>query len=324
MSEHDSHADRLGSLTPEERLRIFDEERRRIEREAADAAPQSSVPGPSAPTGEHPRVRRFLTGTLGASITAVALVIIGGGIVFSLSEGGETRRTSTAATTPTVRGLIDTTPATPTEPVPPPEPERTVGDIQLTAMQENNTTFTVKTDFVEDARPITLRVEGKEYPVEKRDGTSYVFSNVTVPIIGTNSAKLVLGTGEGLPPSVTLPFLIKREVTTLDEWRKYAENIDYKRLAKGADKYAGKLVKGQGKIYQITEDSGMTTGGINVTPKGYGYWDDNVRFTMVGTTDFVQDDTVRFYGHVVGDYTYETTAGWNLTVPAIIVDEMER
>lgn len=324
MSEHDSHADRLGSLTPEERLRIFDEERRRIGREAADAVPLSSVPSPTSPTGEHPRVRRFLTSTFGASIAAVALVVIGGGIVFSLSEGGEDRRPSTAATTPTVGGLIDTTPATPIEPASPPEPVRTVEDVQLTAMQENNTTFAVKTDFVEDVRTITLRVEGKEYTLEKRDGTSYVFSNVTVPIIGMNSAKLVLGSGEGLPPSVTLPFLIKREVTTLDEWRKYAENIDYKRLAKGADKYAGKLVKGRGKIYQITESGGKTTGGINVTPKGYGFWDDNVRFTMDGTTDFLQDDTVRFYGNVAGDYTYETTAGWYLTVPAIIIEEMER
>ena len=326
MSELDSHPDRLGSLTPEERLRIFDEERRRIEREAADAAPLSSVPGGNAPTGEQRRLRRFFASTSGASVTVVALVVIGGGIVFGLSEGGEDRRTNVTSTqtTPTVEGLIDTTPATPTDPVPPPEPSRTVADVELTAMQEDNSILTVSTDFAEDVRPITLRVEGKEYALEKRDGTSYVFRNVHVPKIGTNAAKLVLGIAQGSSSREEMPFEVWRRMNTIDEWRKYAEPIDYKRLEKGADKYVGTLVKGRGKIYQITEDGGMTTGGINVTPKGYGYWDDNVRFKMLKTTDFVTDDVVSFYGYIVGDYSYETTAGWNVTVPLVAVMMMER
>jgi hypothetical protein len=205
-------------------------------------------------------------------------------------------------------------------------PELQVSNIALTAMQEHNDTFTVTANVESDGPGVVLRVEGREYPLHSRDGTAYSFGNVVVPKIGANNAKLIVGSDDASPN--TAAFTITREMRPIDEYRKYAEPLNYKQLEKNADKYAGKIVKGRGKIYQIDEtaEGGMTynSGGVYVTNKGYGFWDDNVRFGMVGETDFVSDDIVAFYGEVVGNYSYETQAGWNMTVPMIKVAFMEK
>lgn len=40
-------------------------------------------------------------------------------------------------------------------------------------------------------------------------------------------------------------------------------------------------------------------------------------------TDFVEDDHITVYGEIYGDYSYESQAGWTITVPAIIADFIE-
>ena len=214
-------------------------------------------------------------------------------------------------------------PASPA-PVAAPAPTPTVSELRLTAMQEDNDILTVETNVAEDRPGTELRVEGVAYPLDRREGTSYLFRNVRVPKIGENNAKLELPTGPGLPARILMEFKIHREMRTIDEYRKYAAPLDYKQVMKNPDRFAGTIVKGRGKIYQITESGWTTEGGLNVRNVGYGYWDDNVRFTMTKLTDFVQDDVVSFYGTIDGSYTYETTAGWNLTVPMVKVAFMER
>lgn len=205
-------------------------------------------------------------------------------------------------------------------------PARTYNVVEprLSAMQEDNEVFTLETDFAEDRPGTELRVEGVSYPLDRREGTSYVFRNVRVPKLGENNAKIELPTGRDLPPRVYVEFKIHREMRTADEYRKYASPLDYKLVMKNPDRFAGTFVKGRGKIYQITESGWATDGGLNVRNLGYGYWDDNMRFTMSKLTDFVQDDVVSFYGKITGSHTYETTAGWNLTVPMIEIEFMER
>jgi len=185
-------------------------------------------------------------------------------------------------------------------------------------MQENNDTLPVETNFQEDG-PVVLRVEGQRYELADRNGTTYTFRNVTVPKLGVNNAKLVIENGD-----TSVPFQITRTIQTLDEWRKYAETFDYKRVNKNPDRYAGTFVKGRAKIYQIQEDGDTTEGGLDVTNNGYGYWDDNVRFTLPKVTDFVEGDVVSFYGTIEGSYSYESVAGWNITVPMVKLSYLER
>lgn len=210
-----------------------------------------------------------------------------------------------------------------------PPKEYHVTEPQLTAMQEDNDIFVVQADFAEDRPNTELRVEGVAYPLMIRHGTQYVFSHVKVPKLGDNNAKIELPTGPGLPAHILVPFTIHREITTIDDYRKYATAFDYKQVNKNPDAHKDEYVKGRAHIYQIKEDTledgtPYTNGGFDVTNYGYGRWDDNVRFVKKGTTDIVEGDVVSYYGVVTGGYSYESEAGWNITTPMIRVAFMEK
>jgi hypothetical protein len=203
-----------------------------------------------------------------------------------------------------------------------------VTEPQLTAMQEDNATLTVQADFAEDRPGTQLRVEGRSYPLIVRNESQYVFANVKVPKLGDNNAKLDLPAA-GSSSGIVVEFKIHREMQTIDEYRKYATPLDYKLVNKNPDAHKGEYVKGRAKIYQITEDTAdsggpSTSGGLSVTNYGYGNWDDNVRFAMIGTTDFVESDVVNYYGVINGAYSYESQAGWNITTPMVRIDFMEK
>jgi hypothetical protein len=200
---------------------------------------------------------------------------------------------------------------------------RAVDQINLTAMQEDNDSLTVKTNFAEGGA-VVLRVEGQRYESPVRDGTSYTFRSVKVPKLGVNNAKLVVG-----DRFEEIPFKITRTMTTIDEYRKYAQPINYPQLSKAADRFAGTYVKGRGQVYQIQEEKALlggtnNWGGINVINRGYGVWDGNIRFNMPGTTDIVQGDIVSFYGKVRGSEQYDTFAGGFLIAPYVDVSFMEK
>jgi hypothetical protein len=182
-----------------------------------------------------------------------------------------------------------------------PTREYHVTEPHLTAMQEDNDIFVVQADFEEDRPNTELRVEGVAYPLMIRHGTQYIFSHVKVPKLGDNNAKIELPTGPGLPPHILVPFTIHREMTTIDDYRKYATAFDYKQVNKNPDAHKDEYVKGRAHIYQMKErtlDDGTpyTEGGFDVTNYGYGQWDDNVRFVKKGTTVFVEGDIVSYYG----------------------------
>jgi hypothetical protein len=212
--------------------------------------------------------------------------------------------------------------------VPEPPREYHVTEPTLTAMQEDNELLTIVTDFEEDRPNTELRVEGASYPLLMRHGNQYVFSHVKIPKLGDNNAKIELPTGAGLPARIYVEFKIHRLMTTIDDYRKYATPFDYKRVNKNPDAHKDEYVKGRARIYQITEDTyegdPVTEGGLDVTNYGYGRWDDNVRFGMKGTTDFVEGDVVSYYGVIVGGDTYTSEAGWNITTPLIRVDFIEK
>lgn len=199
---------------------------------------------------------------------------------------------------------------------------------QLTAMQEDNATLTIETDFAEDSAGTELRVEGTSYPLVARYGTQYVFANVRVPKLGDNNAKLVLPSAADTS-ALLIEFTIHRQMNTIDEYRKYATPFNYKLVNKNPDAHKGEYVKGRAQIYQINEhtlDDGSpyTDGGLDVTNYGYGNWDDNVRFLKKGTTELLQGDVVNYYGVLIGADTYESQAGWNITTPLVRIEFIEK
>ncbi|MCC6748353.1 MAG: hypothetical protein IT371_11885 [Deltaproteobacteria bacterium] len=95
------------------------------------------------------------------------------------------------------------------------------------------------------------------------------------------------------------------------------QSITYAHLKKSADRYAGQVVWMRGQILTIKEDGGQTQIQLNTSNKGYGLWDDQVIVAYGSTTPFVEKKLIRVAGKVVGNHTYTSQAGWQITVPLI-------
>lgn len=99
--------------------------------------------------------------------------------------------------------------------------------------------------------------------------------------------------------------------------------IEFKHLNKGADRYAGEAVRFRGEIVQIQEDGEGSTIRLAVTQTSYG-WSSNdiIMLYYPEMTEFFTDDVVTVDGYVVGDYTYTSQAGWDITVPLINAEKV--
>ncbi|MDA5560634.1 hypothetical protein PJK55_07835 [Exiguobacterium sp. MMG028] len=117
----------------------------------------------------------------------------------------------------------------------------------------------------------------------------------------------------------------KREAQEAKEKEESFANstIEFKHLNKGADRYAGEAVRFKGEIVQIQEDGEGSTIRLAVTQTSYG-WSPNdiIMLYYPELTDFFTDDVVTIDGYVVGDYTYTSQAGWDITVPLINAEQV--
>ena len=101
------------------------------------------------------------------------------------------------------------------------------------------------------------------------------------------------------------------------------KTISYNELARNPKKYEGQLVKFTGEVIQVQEAQSMwyyNVYRIDVTYKGYGYYDDTVYVTYDGYGSeerILEDDIVTFYGEYKGLKTYETVMGSSVTIPHV-------
>lgn len=102
-----------------------------------------------------------------------------------------------------------------------------------------------------------------------------------------------------------------------EEYKASSKNdISFKELDKNADKYIGIRVTFQGKIVQIVERRGNTDIRMDVKKSEY-FWDDTIYVQYSGTTDALEDDIIQIWGEIKGNYTYDTIAGWKITLPLV-------
>ena len=92
---------------------------------------------------------------------------------------------------------------------------------------------------------------------------------------------------------------------------------DFAHLNKNPDSYKGTRCQYRGQVIQALESGGSTDIRMNITQGPYGIWTDTVYVTLQGTTPAVEDSIIVVYGTIMGSYSYESTAGWNVTVPLI-------
>lgn len=115
------------------------------------------------------------------------------------------------------------------------------------------------------------------------------------------------------------------------KYKASCRKISFKRLDRDAGLLIGRRLKITGQVFQI-QDAGSgqywkgypngvqprTSMLVAVTNDGYGYWSDNVAVAYTGRLRKVfKEDTVTVWGKCLGQYSYESVAGYNMTVPAI-------
>ncbi|MBN8208921.1 hypothetical protein JI666_09205 [Bacillus sp. NTK071] len=115
----------------------------------------------------------------------------------------------------------------------------------------------------------------------------------------------------------------KKAAEELAEKKANAEPIEFKQLEKNPDRYTGEYVKYTGEIVQIIESDDYTNIRLAVTKDSYGYsFDEIIYIEYDGLTEFVEEDVVTIYGTVYGSHDYTSQAGYELSIPGVLADEI--
>lgn len=102
----------------------------------------------------------------------------------------------------------------------------------------------------------------------------------------------------------------------------YNKELTYDDLARNPDEHAYKAVTFEGKIIQVIQGDGASQFRI-ATNDDY----DKVMLIEIDNSQLesriLEDDYIRFYGTYMGEITYESTLGGNITIPGVVVEKFE-
>ncbi|MDI9624104.1 MAG: hypothetical protein QFX38_04395 [Methanothermobacter sp.] len=152
----------------------------------------------------------------------------------------------------------------------------------------------------------TVTINGKKVTV-KSDGT--FLQNVPVKMgenIITVEAKVT-----GKEPNSKI--LTITRIESESEYKASCKSISFDELNKNPDKYAGQRIVYSVRVVQIMETDGTTEIRMDVND----VFGDTIYVVYNGTTSAVEDSIITVYGEVYGSYTYESIAGWQITLPRI-------
>jgi hypothetical protein len=106
---------------------------------------------------------------------------------------------------------------------------------------------------------------------------------------------------------------ISSSESTGDLIRQVNKDISYEKVKKNPDKYKGEVWAVTGKILEIDETDNYTVARV-----GTGEWGLDVVWVEADfTTDFVGKNRVYVVGYLQGSKTYESQAGWTITIPSL-------
>jgi hypothetical protein len=110
-----------------------------------------------------------------------------------------------------------------------------------------------------------------------------------------------------------------------ETYKASAASVSYGQLSKDPESFKGRVVTFDGQIFQY--DSATTTSNflVSVTNSGYGFWTDNVwaDVSPAITSHVCKGTVIRFWGDVVGPYTYTTTLNGHITLPEIRIQYLD-
>ena len=103
----------------------------------------------------------------------------------------------------------------------------------------------------------------------------------------------------------------------------YETGITYDQLARTPDNYIGELVKFRGKVIQVVEDDAE----INIRLAVNNNFDDILFCGYspdIVSSRILENDTITIYGESLGLYSYESTFGVQITIPAVWIDKIDQ
>ena len=102
----------------------------------------------------------------------------------------------------------------------------------------------------------------------------------------------------------------------------YNTGITYTQLARDPDAYVGKLVKFKGKVIQVMEGNGVTQLRLAVNSD----YDDIIYMEYESdlvSSRVLEDDIITILGVSAGLLSYKSTIGGTITIPSVLVDDVE-
>ena len=112
----------------------------------------------------------------------------------------------------------------------------------------------------------------------------------------------------------------KKESYKKENWN---PQITYSQLARTPDDYVGNKITFEGKVIQVSESSYSDSVYLRVATS-----DDYNKVMLIEydssilSSRILEDDEIRFYGTSTGLYTYESTLGKSVTIPAATVEHI--
>ena len=101
------------------------------------------------------------------------------------------------------------------------------------------------------------------------------------------------------------------------------DNVSLKELDKNPETYKNTRVKYQGTIMRIMENGRAKDIIVDVT-KGKHHWADSILVWYDKATDALENDSIRVWGEVRGNYKYTSVAGWKITLPLLRGEYIEK
>ena len=108
-----------------------------------------------------------------------------------------------------------------------------------------------------------------------------------------------------------------------EEKKGYDTGITYDQLARNPDDYEGDKIKFRGKVIQVMEGDGETQIRIavnsNIDTILYGAFDASLVESRI-----LEDDIVTLMGISAGLLSYESTMGGNITIPSMLIFDIDQ
>ena len=104
------------------------------------------------------------------------------------------------------------------------------------------------------------------------------------------------------------------------------QTYSYEEIARNPTSYLAKHAKFKGEVIQVMPEGDSYTLRVNITQGSY-FWSDPILVTYTkqdsNEANILEDDIVMMYGLLMGDYTYETVMGNELTVPFFMAEYID-